>query len=59
VVYAWIGAPMVTPLLPGSSTPMENRPVPLQNRMRTISPTLHFLAVAQAVLFRGADIAMV
>ena len=50
---------MVTPLLPGSSTPMQNRPVPLQNRMRTISPTPHFVSFSQAVLFRGADVTLV
>ncbi len=46
-------------LLSGSSTPMESMPVPLQYLMQTISPTPHFVAFAQAVLFRGADITMV
>ena len=46
---------MVTQLLSGSSTPMESMPVWLQYVMQTISPTPHFVAFAQAVLFRGAD----
>jgi ABC-2 type transport system permease protein len=50
---------MVTQLLSGSSTPMESMPVWLQNVMQTISPTPHFVAFAQAVLFRGADISIV
>jgi ABC-2 type transport system permease protein len=50
---------MVTQLLSGSSTPMESMPVWLQYVMKTISPTPHFVAFAQAVLFRGADISIV
>ncbi len=50
---------MVTQLLSGSSTPMESMPLWLQYVMRTISPTPHFVAFAQAVLFRGADITIV
>ena len=50
---------MVTQLLSGSSTPMESMPVWLQYVMQTISPTPHFVAFAQAVLFRGADITLV
>lgn len=50
---------MVTQLLSGSSTPMESMPVWLQYVMKTISPTPHFVAFAQAVLFRGADLALV
>jgi ABC-2 type transport system permease protein len=50
---------MVTQLLSGSSTPMESMPVWLQYVMQTISPTPHFVAFAQAVLFRGADISLV
>ena len=47
---------MVTQLLSGSSTPMESMPIWLQYVMKTISPTPHFVAFAQAVLFRGADL---
>jgi ABC-2 type transport system permease protein len=50
---------MVTQLLSGSSTPMESMPVWLQYMMQTISPTPHFVAFAQAVLFRGADMTLV
>jgi ABC-2 type transport system permease protein len=50
---------MVTQLLSGSSTPMESMPVWLQYLMQIISPTPHFVAFAQAVLFRGADITIV
>jgi ABC-2 type transport system permease protein len=46
---------LVTMLLSGSATPMESMPVWLQYLMRTISPTPHFVAFAQAVLYRGAD----
>jgi ABC-2 type transport system permease protein len=48
-----------TQLLSGGSTPMESMPLWLQYVMRTISPTPHFVAFAQAVLFRGADITLV
>ncbi len=50
---------MVTQLLSGSSTPMESMPVWLQYFIQTISPTPHFVAFSQAVLFRGADITLV
>jgi ABC-2 type transport system permease protein len=50
---------MVTQLLSGSSTPMESMPVWLQHVMQAISPTPHFVAFAQAVLFRGADFSLV
>ena len=50
---------IVTQLLSGSSTPMESMPVWLQYVMRTISPTPHFVAFSQAVLFRGADLSLV
>ncbi len=49
---------MVTQLLSGSSTPMESMPVWLQYVMQIISPTPHFVAFAQAVLFRGADLSI-
>ena len=50
---------MVTQLLSGSSTPMESMPVWLQYVVQILSPTPHFVAFAQAVLFRGADITLV
>jgi ABC-2 type transport system permease protein len=50
---------VVMNLLSGSSTPMESMPLWLQYVMRTISPTPHFVAFAQAVLYRGAGIFIV
>ena len=46
-------------LLSGSSTPMESMPVWLQYVMQTVSPTPHFVAFSQAVLYRGADLPIV
>ena len=46
-------------LLSGSSTPMESMPVWLQYTMQVISPTPHFVAFAQAVLYRGAGFSVV
>ncbi|CAH1659814.1 ABC transporter permease [Chelatococcus asaccharovorans] len=40
-------------LLSGSTTPMESMPVWLQNVMQ-LSPSTHFVALSQAVLYRGA-----
>lgn len=45
-------------LLSGSSTPLESMPVWLQNVMQG-SPSTHFVAFAQAILYRGADISIV
>jgi ABC-2 type transport system permease protein len=50
---------MVTQLLSGSNTPMESMPIWLQYVVKTISPTPHFVAFGQAVLFRGADLTIV
>ena len=50
---------MVTQMLSCSITPMESMPVWLHYTMKTISPTPHFVAFAQAVLFRGADLTLV
>ena len=38
---------------------MESMPVWLQYVMRTISPTPHFVAFAQAILYRGAGLSIV
>jgi ABC-2 type transport system permease protein len=46
-------------LLSGSATPMESMPVWLQYAMRIISPTPHFVAFSQAVLYRGSDLSIV
>jgi ABC-2 type transport system permease protein len=50
---------LVMMLLSGGTTPMESMPVWLQYLMQTISPTPHFVAFAQDVLYRGADFSIV
>src|SRR6476620_518008 len=59
--FALLAAPvlLVMQLLSGGATPMESMPVWLQHVMRIISPTPHFVAFSQAVLYRGADISIV
>jgi ABC-2 type transport system permease protein len=59
--FALLAAPvlLVMQMLSGGATPMESMPVWLQNLMRIISPTPHFVAFSQAVLYRGADLAIV
>ncbi|SCW96763.1 ABC transporter permease [Ancylobacter rudongensis] len=49
---------IVMNLLSGSTTPMESMPVWLQNVMQ-LSPSTHFVALAQAVLYRGAGLAVI
>ena len=46
-------------LLSGSSTPLESMPVWLRYIMQVISPAPHFVAFAQAVLYRGAGLPIV
>jgi ABC-2 type transport system permease protein len=50
---------VIMQLLSGSSTPMESMPVWLQYVMQIVSPTPHFVAFSQAVLYRGADLSIV
>jgi ABC-2 type transport system permease protein len=50
---------LVMMLLSGGTTPMESMPVWLAKLMRVISPTPHFVAFAQDVLYRGADFPIV
>jgi ABC-2 type transport system permease protein len=50
---------VIMQLLSGGATPMESMPVWLQYLMRIISPTPHFVAFAQAVLYRGAGFSIV
>ena len=49
---------IVMNLLSGSTTPMESMPAWLQNVMQ-LSPSTHFVALAQAVLYRGAGLSVV
>ena len=50
---------VIMQLLSGSSTPIESMPIWLRYVMQTISPTPHFVAFSQAVLYRGADLSLV
>lgn len=50
---------VIMQLLSGSSTPMESMPVWLQYVMLIVSPTPHFVAFSQAVLYRGAGLQIV
>jgi ABC-2 type transport system permease protein len=50
---------LVMMLLSGGTTPMESMPEWLQQVMKVISPTPHFVAFAQDVLYRGADFSIV
>jgi len=42
-------------MLSGGSTPRESMPVLAQNLMQ-VAPTTHFVAAAQAILYRGAGL---
>ena len=59
--FALLAAPilLIMQLLSGGATPMESMPVWLQYVMQIISPTPHFVAFSQAVLYRGADLTIV
>jgi ABC-2 type transport system permease protein len=59
--FALLAAPilLIMQLLSGGATPMESMPVWLQYVMQIISPTPHFVAFSQAVLYRGADVTIV
>lgn len=50
---------VVTQLLSGATTPMESMPIWLQWIMRIFSPTPHFVAFSQGVLYRGAGLGVV
>ncbi|GGF66961.1 membrane protein [Azorhizobium oxalatiphilum] len=50
---------VVTQLLSGATTPMESMPVWLQWIMQIFSPTPHFVAFSQGVLYRGAGLGIV
>jgi ABC-2 type transport system permease protein len=50
---------VIMQLLSGSSTPIESMPVWLRYIMQIISPTPHFVAFSQAVLYRGAGLSIV
>jgi ABC-2 type transport system permease protein len=45
-------------MLSGSNTPLESMP-PWLATILQVSPTVHFVSFAQAILYRGADFAVV
>ncbi|UVE18917.1 ABC transporter permease [Pseudomonas sp. LS44] len=45
-------------MLSGGTTPRESMPVLVQHIME-LAPTTHFVSLAQAILYRGADLAIV
>jgi ABC-2 type transport system permease protein len=49
---------MVMIMLSGGHTPLESMPVAMQ-RCMVLSPATHFMSIAQAILYRGADFAIV
>lgn len=58
-----LGLLMILVLLPlqmlsGGSTPRESMPQAVQDIMLTM-PTTHFVSLAQAILYRGADFSIV
>ena len=59
--FALLAAPvlLIMQLLSGGATPMESMPIWLQYLMQITSPTPHFVAFSQAVLYRGADLTIV
>ncbi|WP_287634565.1 hypothetical protein [Accumulibacter sp.] len=56
--FALLAMPVriVMNLLSGSNTPFDSMPVPVQTIMR-FSPSTHFVARAQAILFRHGGLA--
>ena len=58
--FALLAMPVfiVMNLLSGSNTPFDSMPVPVQ-RIMMFSPSTHFVALAQAILFRDAGLAAV
>ena len=56
LLYMLVFLPMN--MLSGSNTPLESMPVWLATAMQ-VSPSTHFVAFAQAILYRGAGLAVV
>ena len=56
LLYMLVALPMN--MLSGGNTPLDSMPVPLQMIMQ-VSPSTHFVSFAQAILFRGAGLAVV
>jgi len=56
LLYMLVAMPMN--MLSGSNTPLESMPLVLQ-RIMEVSPSTHFVSFAQAILYRGAGLAVV
>jgi ABC-2 type transport system permease protein len=56
LLYILVSLPLN--MLSGSNTPIESMPIWLQTVMQ-VSPSTHFVAFAQAILYRGAGLAIV
>ena len=56
LLYLLVYLPLA--MLSGSNTPLESMPLWLVTMMQ-VSPTVHFVSFAQAILYRGAGIAVV
>jgi ABC-2 type transport system permease protein len=56
LLYLLVYMPLA--LLSGSNTPLESMP-PWLATILQVSPTVHFVSFAQAILYRGADFAVV
>ncbi|HUC65335.1 MAG TPA: ABC transporter permease [Stellaceae bacterium] len=56
LLYLLVYLPLA--MLSGSNTPLESMP-PWLSTMLQVSPTVHFVSFAQAILYRGADFAVV
>jgi len=56
LLYLLVYLPLA--MLSGSNTPLESMPPWLATIMQ-VSPTVHFVSFAQAILYRGAGIAVV
>jgi ABC-2 type transport system permease protein len=56
LLYMLVSIPLLT--LSGSNTPLESMPIALQYVMQ-LSPSTHFVAFAQSILYRGAGLDVV
>jgi ABC-2 type transport system permease protein len=56
LLYMLVYLPMI--MLSGSNTPLESMP-PWLAKLMQISPSTHFVAFAQAILYRGAGLDVV
>ncbi|HTT80129.1 MAG TPA: ABC transporter permease [Stellaceae bacterium] len=57
LLYLLVYLPLA--MLSGANTPLESMPPWLATIMQVVSPTVHFVSFAQAILYRGAGFAVV